>query len=596
MENVAAEGFVRRMRVAQGVEPADLVVRGAVVVDVYTGELHADWAIAAAGDRIAYVGPPMEGLIGEGTSVVEAEGRYAVPGLLDGHTHLLGARYCPGAAIPYILASGTTTVITELAELASVAGLLGIQAGMEAVRDQPVKVFVTLPPLASCAPFMEDVAPDPQTYRELLRRPEVVGLGEVYWANLVLREDPRLVDLVHAALEAGKVVEGHAAGARGGRLAAYAAAGVTSCHEPITAEEVLERLRLGYHVMVREGKVRQELEAVASVWRDGTADLRRLCLVTDSVAADQLLEEGYVDHLLRKAVRLGMDPIRAVQAVTLNVAERFRLDHLVGGLAPGRYADLVLTPSLHDFRAEVVVANGRVVAENGRVLVPSRSPRYPEALYRTVSRACLLPPEALRVPAPQRQRTVRVRAIRMVTHLVTRETVVEVPADGGFVRIPPDADVAVAAAVDRVSEPGRAFVGLVQGLGMRRGGYATTMAWDAHCLVTVGRSPEDMALAIRRVVALGGGCAVVSDGAVRAELPAPVAGVVSTLPLEEVAQREREVDEALRTLGFSSPRPSLTVDVLTAAAIPHFKISERGYVRVRDGSVVGLWPEGEAPG
>ncbi|MDR7415447.1 MAG: adenine deaminase C-terminal domain-containing protein [Armatimonadota bacterium] len=591
MENVSAEGFARRMRVAQGLEPADLVVQGAVVVDVYTGELHVDWVIAAAGDRIAYVGPATEGLIGERTDVLEAAGRYAVPGLLDGHTHLLGARYCPEEAIPYILASGTTTVITELAEPASVAGLAGILAGMEAVRDQPVKVFVTLPPLASCAPFMEDVAPDPETYRELLRRPEVVGLGEVYWANLVLREDPRLVDLVRATLEAGKVVEGHGAGARGGRLAAYAAAGVTSCHEPITAEEVLERLRLGYHTMVREGKVRQEMGAVASVWRDGKVDLRRLCLVTDSVAAEQLLEEGYVDHLLRKAVRLGMDPVRAVQAVTLNVAEHFRLDHLVGGLAPGRYADLVLTPSLQDFRAEVVVANGRVAAENGRVLVPSRPPRYPEALYRTVSHACLLPPEALRVVAPQRQGAVRVRAIQMATHLVTRETVVELPVEEGTVRIPPEADVALVAAVDRVSEPGRAFVGFVQGLGMRQGGYATTMAWDAHCLLCVGRSPEDMALAIRRVVALGGGCAVVTGGEIRAELPAPVAGVVSTLPLEEVARRERAVDEALRALGFHSPRPSLTVDILTAAAIPHFKISERGYVRVRDGSVVGLWPE-----
>ncbi|MDR5710235.1 MAG: adenine deaminase C-terminal domain-containing protein [Armatimonadota bacterium] len=585
------EAVVRRMRVAQGLEPADLVVCGAVVVNVYTGELHPDSVIATSGDRIAYVGPPLEGLAGETTQVLDAEGRYAVPGLIDGHTHLLGARYCPEEALPYILASGTTSVVTELAELASVAGLLGIRAGMEAVRDQPVKVFVTLPPLAGAASFMEDVAPEVETYRGLMQRPEVVGLGEVYWGNLVLREDPRILELVWVAREAGKVVEGHGAGARGGRLAAYAAAGITSCHEPITAEEVLERLRMGYRTMVREGKVRQEMEAVAPVWREGGVDLRRLCLVTDSVAADQLLEQGYMDHLLRKAIRLGMDPVRAVQAVTLNVAEHFRLDHLIGGLAPGRYADFVLTPDLRDFRAEVVVANGRVVAEGGRALVPFRPPRYPEALYRTVPSACLVPPDALRVPAPGRKGAVRVRAIRMVTHLVTQEAVVELPVDGEAVRIPPDADVAFVAAVDRVSEPGRAFVGFVQGLGMRAGGHATTMAWDAHCLVAVGRSPEDMALAIRRVVEMQGGCAVTAQGEVLAELPAPVAGVVSTLPLGEVARREREVDRALRDLGVHSPRPSLTIDILTAAAIPHLKVSERGYVWVRDGRVVGLWPE-----
>ncbi len=587
-DQIAVQDVIWRMRVARGLEPADLVVQGCTVVNVYTGELHADSVIATAGSRIAYVGPAMDGLIGETTQVVNARGRYAVPGLIDGHTHLFGARYCPEEAIPYLLASGTTAVITELTELASVAGLEGILAGMEAVRDQPVKVFVTLPPLASAAPFMEDVAPPVEVYRELLGHPEVVGLGEVYWGNLVLREDPRLAALVLAALEAGKVVEGHGAGAREGRLAAYAAAGVTSCHEPITAEEVLERLRLGYHTLVREGKVRQELEAVSRVWQNRNVDLRRLCLVTDSMAAEQLLEEGYIDHVIRKAVQLGMDPVRAVQAVTVNVAERFRLDHLVGGLAPGRSADIVLTRSLEDFRAEVVIANGQVVAEEGKVLVPVRPPRYPESLYHTVPTDCALPAEAFQVSVPRGGRTVRVRAIRMVTHLVTQETTVELPVEGKTVRIPPEADLALAAAVDRVSDPGRAFVGFVEGLGLRAGGYATTMAWDAHCLLVVGRSPEDMALAVRRVVEVGGGCAVAVGGKIRAELPGPVAGVVSLLPLAEVARREQVLDDVLAELGFRSPRPSLTVDVLTAAAIPHFKLSERGYVRLRDGSVVGL--------
>ncbi|MCS7171905.1 MAG: amidohydrolase family protein [Armatimonadetes bacterium] len=509
------EAVVRRMRVAQGLEPADLVVRGAVVVNVYTGELHPDSVIATSGDRIAYVGPPIQGLTGENTQVLDAKGRYAIPGLIDGHTHLLGARYCPEEALPRILASGTTSVVTELAEPASVVGLAGIRAGMEAVRDQPVKVFVTLPPLACAASFMEDVALELEGVPGAPAAPRSRGtrggvLGEPRAAGGPADPGPCVT-----ALEAGKVVEGHGAGARGGRLSAYAAAGITSCHEPITPEEVLERLRMGYHTMVREGKVRQEMEAVASEWRESGVDLRRLCLVTDSVAADQLLELGYMDHLLRKAIRLGMDPVRAVQAVTLNVAEHSRLDHLIGGLAPGRYADLVLTPDLRDFRAEVVVANGRVVAEDGKVLVSFRPPRYLEALCRTVPPACLVSPDALRVPAPGRKGSVRVRT----------------------------------------------------------GGYATTMAWDAHCLVAVGCSPENTALAIRLAVALGGGCAVVSRGEIRAELPAPVAGVVSTLPLEEVARRERAVDQVLRELGAGSPRPSLTVDVLTATAIPHFKIS-----------------------
>ncbi|MDR7461156.1 MAG: adenine deaminase C-terminal domain-containing protein [Armatimonadota bacterium] len=579
---------VELMRVAQGQEPADLVVTGGVLLDVYTGELLGDWIVAVKGERVAYVGPWLDGLVGSDTQVLDARGQVVVPGLVDAHTHLFGARYSPHAAIPHILAGGTTCVVTELSELAYVAGELGVRAALDALRGLPVKVYATLPPLAATAPHLERHAPSVDAYRELLRDPLVVGLGEVYWGNLVLREDRRLLELIELAHAVGKVVEGHAAGARGARLAAYAAAGVTSCHEPTTAEEVRERLRLGYHTMVREGKIRQELEAVAGLWRSADMDLHRLCLVTDSAGAREILEEGYMDAVVRKAVRLGVDPVAAVRAATLVPAERFRLDGEVGGLAPGRYADFSLVPDLREFHPTVVVSSGRVVARDGKPVVSVPPYRYPDELVRTL-RLQLPPVGAYRVRAPVARGTVRVRVVEMVTHLVTREGEADVLVHDGW--LVPDGDLCLVAVLDRQGD-GTPFVGFVRGFGLRRGACATSMAWDSPLLLAVGKSPEDLQCALTRLVSLGGGVVVCAGGEVLAELAAPVAGVVSVDPLEEVARREVQVDQALRGLGAVGPRPSLTVDVLAGLAIPHFRVCDRGYVRVRDGAILGLWPDG----
>lgn len=578
---------VELMRVAQGKVPADQVVRGGAVVNVFTGEVLRGWVVAIKGSRVAYVGPPMPGLEGPETQVLEAAGQVVVPGLVDGHTHLFGARYSPHAAAPYIAAGGTTSLVTETSELAYVAGEEGLRAALDALRNLPVRVYATLPPLAATLPHVEH-APHLHVYRELLQDPLVVGLGEVYWGNLVLREDPRLVELVEATHEAGKVVDGHAAGARGGRLAAYAAAGVTSCHEPIAAEEVVERLRLGYHTMVREGKIRQELEAVASAWRQGGVDLRRLSLVTDSAGAQEILHEGYLDAVVRKAVRLGMDPVAAVRAVSLAPAERFRIDGEVGSLAPGRYADFSLVPDLRDFRPSLVVMGGRVVARDGRPTVQAPTHDYPRGLLNSL-RAQIPSGETFRVPAPKNGGRVRVRVVELVTHLVTREGEARLPVREGEVR--PEGDTNLVAVLRRDGQ-GLPFVGFVRGFGLHHGACATSMAWDSPLLVAVGTSAEDVRGALHRLVALGGGVVVWAQGRVAAELAAPVAGVVCTDPLEEVARREMEVDRALRALGALGPRPSLTVDVLTALAIPHFRVCDVGYVHVRDGRVVGVWPEG----
>ncbi|MBI4491284.1 MAG: adenine deaminase [Chloroflexi bacterium] len=604
------------MEVALGRAPADLAIRNARVLNVFTGELLAGQDVATRGQHIAYVGPDARFAIGERTKVVEADGQTLLPGFIDGHTHL-ATRYGVEEFVRYAAPGGTTTVITELIELASVSGLQGITAMLDALVDQPIAFFGTLPPLAALAPFMEQPAPSLDQYRALLARDDVVGLGELPWGNLlrevlrpaqderppapgelveppaqVLRpaQDERLLELVVETQRAGRVAEGHSAGARGQRLVAYACAGIGSCHEPITAEEGLERLRLGLHWMAREGEIRRDLEAFAPLWREQRVDLRRFILATDSVGPRRLLEQGYLDQAVRRAIALGLDPIKAVQAVTLNVAEHYRLDHLLGAIAPGRRADLVLAPDLRDLRAGAVYSRGRLVARDGALVVEPRPTSFPRRMLVSVRRPRLLTPADFRVPAHGAARA-RVRAIELVTHLVTREAEVSLATEAGEVRPNPEQDVLKVAAIHRSGKSADLFVGFIRGFGLRAGALATSMAWDSQCMIVVGADERDMARAADRLIDVQGGAAVFAHGELLAEFQAPIGGIISPAPLPEIVRDPDAVARALRHQGSRLEDPLLAADVLTTAAIPHLRITERGYVRLKDGALLGLWLE-----
>lgn len=574
------------MDVALGTRPADTVIQNARLLNVFTGEFLPDQSVAIAAGRVAAVGDDLSGAVGPNTTIVPADGQTLIPGFIDGHTHLFASRYGIEEFLRHSVPGGTTLAISEITELGSIAGLEGIEAELEALRDQPIKLLATLPPLAALAPFMEGVAPSIDKYRELLDRPEIAGLGEVYWGNL-LRGDERLGALIESALEAGRVAEGHAAGARGAKLQAYACAGLSSCHEPITAEEGLERLRAGMHFMAREGEIRQDLEAIAPLWRK-PIDLRRMILVTDSVGPERLAEQGYLDHCVRKAISLGLDPAQAIQMVTLNVAEHFHLDQHVGSIAPGRCADLVLLPDEWTIRPTWVMSNGQIVAREGRLIVPTRATQFSDALNASVRLPRPLCPEDFAIPRPA-QSGCNARVVEMATGLVTREAEETFEPAHDPIEAEPERDLLKVAVINRTVGTGERFVGLLRGYGLRAGAVATTMAWDAQAMVVVGADDADMARAANRLVETQGGAAVVQGGRLVAELQAPIGGLLSREPLGQIVEAERAIQRSLAGLGCPWPKALLAVDVLTTAAIPHFRVTERGYVRVRDGALLPLW-------
>ena len=355
--------------VALGEQEADLVVRGVDLVNVYTREVLKGYSVATKGKWIAYVGPDASHTIGPGTKVIDGAGRALIPGFVDGHTHMLYYA-SPQEFLRYVMRGGTTTIITELMELTFPLGYKGILGYLDSLRDQPIKIFSTVPPSVTLSRHAAAKAPTLAQLLELLKRDDVLGVGEGFWQE-VLRGERNFPALSAEARALGKTSEGHAAGCRGQRLAAYLNYGVSSCHESVSAEDVVERLRFGISTMIREGSIRKELEAIAKI-KDLGLDLRRAVLVTDGADPRDLVEKGYLEHVVQRAIDAGFDPVLAVQMASLNVAEHFRLDGVLGGIAPAKYADMVLIPDLRTIKAEVVISNGVVIAQDGKLLVEPR--------------------------------------------------------------------------------------------------------------------------------------------------------------------------------------------------------------------------------
>lgn len=572
--------------VALGEEKADLVIRGGDVVNVYTGEILKGWSVAAKGEWIAYVGEDAGHTIGPETQVIEAAGKMVIPGLIDGHAHVAHTHAALDEFLKYVIRSGTTTLITETLDFCFALGYEGIVDFLDSVQNQPIKIFATAPstPANGQSDYVGVITP--AQFRRLLDREDILGLGESNWVRAV-RGDNRLLKLFAETLSRGKRLEGHSAGARGNKLVAFAATGNSSCHEAITADEALDRLRLGMHVMIREGDVRSDLAAIAAV-RGRGIDFRRLALTTDGIGARHLLDHGYLDEAVRKAIVLGFPPIAAIQMVTLNVAEHFGIDTIVGGIAPGKYADMVVTPDLKTLVPEYVISNGKLVAREGKLLVRPLRHAYPPAARRTVRlpRKFTARDFIIRVKGSADEVTCRV--IDLGNGIANKEALVSMPVIQGELKSDTDRDILKLAAIDRITNSGKMFVGLVRGFGLKWGAFAATAAWDVANVLVAGASERDMAGAVNRIRELQGGSVVFADGKVLAELPMPIAGQISDLRMEAIAERLEAIQKELERMGCRLPYAHLMLNTLTTTIVPALRISTDGLLGIREGQVLDL--------
>lgn len=571
------------METALGRAPADLAFVNASVLNVYTGEMLADCAVCTRGKWIAYVGDNPGPIIAETTQVVDARSRVLIPGLIEGHAHLAWL-YSPAEFLRCAIAGGTTTLVTETMEIFPVAGYDGVIDFLNSLREQPIKILASAPALISISRTAR--SRDRQALFRLLARDDVLGLGESYW-QAVLQGPDEILPLFQEARRLHKTLEGHSAGASGRKLAAYAAVGISSCHEPISAAEVLARLRLGLTVMIREGSIRRDLQAISAI-KDSAVSLRRLTLTTDGVEPKDLIERGFMEYVVQKAIDCGFEPLSAIRMATLNVAEHFRIDHLVGGIAPGRYADMLLVPETSRIVPELVVSNGRIVAEAGRLLAAPRLHRFSAKSRNSVHLPRqLLPSDFSILTGAAAQVTVRV--IELVTDLVTKEARETLAAAGGELRAEPARDLLKVAAVDRRHVPGRCFTGLIRGFGLADGAIAASGAWDSSDIVAVGARETDMAAAVNRIRELQGGAVVCCRGRILAEIALPLMGIISELPVKDLAVKVDALNASLRQLGVRLKNPLLTLVTLTGAAIPYLRICEEGLVNLKDGRTQGIF-------
>ncbi len=557
--------------VGRGHKEPDLVVKGGTIVDVFSEELYtAD--VAVSGPLIAGIGSY------DGPHAIDATGKLVCPGLIDGHVHVESSMVTVPEYGKAVVPRGTTSVIIDPHEIANVMGSDGILYMLKASKYNPLSVFVMLPSSVPSTPFettgAELTAVDLLPF---LSDQWVLGLGEVMNFQGLLEADATILDKVRVSSHGP--IDGHAPGLSGKDLAAYVAAGIRSDHECTTKQEALERLRLGMYVMIREGSSSRNMDDLLPIVNGATSS--RCILVTDDKTPSDLLEEGHMDHLIRRAVCAGVPLARAARMASLTAAQRFGL-HRLGAVAPGYRADLVVAES-PEFQARTVVKNGVVVAEDGALVQQVIAPR--PSLRASVNVAWL-EQENFAVQA----RGSRMRVIGLVPdQIITRSLVMEPSVEEGCVVSDPERDLCKLAVVERHHASGNVGRCIVQGFGLKRGALASSVAHDHHNLIVVGACDADMLAACVEVVRMQGGIAVAVDGSVVARLPLPVAGLMSEDPLEKVRTELDCVDEAARELGATGRSPSSVLSFLALPVVPALKLTDRGLVDVERFEIVDLF-------
>ena len=557
----------RRLAVARGDEPADTVVRGGRVLCVFTREwLDADVAIVDG--VIAGIGEY------DGAEVIDATGRYVVPGLIDAHMHLESVKLLVDEFARLVLPLGTTAVVADPHEIANVLGTDGVHWLLDFCAELPLDVYFMA---SSSVPASRFESPrralNEGDLQGLLRRRRVLGLAEMMnFPGVIAGYEDELTKL---GLTGATHVDGHAPGVVGKQLNAYAAAGIRSDHETLTVEEGRERLRAGMWVLIREASMARNLLALLPLVEEyGTS---RIAFCTDDKDPDDIAEKGHINGMVRDAVVAGIAPEDALVLGSLNPALWHGLDHL-GALAPGYQADVLVLPDLESFQPEVVLKRGRPVEEIARSEVP-------EWVKHTV-RIGPVAAERFRIAWPDESKA---RVIGLVPDQVVTESLVEEPTvrDGEAVA-DPSRDLAKIAVIERHLGTGQVGLGFVRGFGLERGALGSTVAHDAHNLVVVGMNDADMGRVVERLGELGGGIVAVDEGEVLAELPLPVGGLLADLPLAEVVERSRACTEAAERLGCRGATPFLTMSFLALSVIPSLKITDRGLVDVERFQLVPL--------
>lgn len=580
--------------VAQGIEKAELVIINAKLVNVCTAEILPDTGVAVSCGRIAMVGD-VSHCIGPNTTVIDAEGQYLAPGFLDGHIHVESSMLSAGEYARAVMPHGTVGIYMDPHEICNVLGIEGVLCLMEDAEGTPLKAMLTTPSCVPAVPGFEDTGSfvDAGMVAHTMEWQRTVGLGEMMNFPGILGSTDHAHNIVGETLKAGKIVTGHySLPEKGPGLNAYIASGVRCCHESTRAEDALAKMRLGMYAMLREGSAWHDLHEVARAITGHEVDSRFACLISDDTHPHTLLSKGHLDHILRRAVEEGIDPVTAIQMVTINCAQCFQMDHELGSVTPGKCADMVLLKDLKSMEVIRVFIDGDQVAENGRVTVDIDHYEYPEWATHSMHIKDVITADTFAVEAPADADSVRIRAIEVISARVgDYERLAELPVKNGRLESDTEQDLLKTFVFERHHETGKFGVGFVKGFGIKSGAMASTVAHDAHNLLVIGTNDADMALAANTLIECGGGMVTVRDGKVLGCAPLPIAGLMNDKPVEEMAELVSGLEDAWKEIGCSMPSPFMTMALIPLACLPELRLTDRGLVDCRTFQFVPLIAE-----
>ncbi len=572
--------------VAMGRKPADLVIRNGQWVSVQTGEIIPGTDIAIVEGHIAYVGEDARHTIGKKTKVINANGRYLVPGLLDGHMHVESGMVTVTEFVRAVAVRGTTGMFIDPHEIANIFGLKGVKLMVDEAAKQPIHVWVQMPSCIPSSPGFETPGASigPKEVAQVMKWPGIIGLGEMMNFSGVFHGDEKMLAEMSITHAAGKTIGGHYASPDLGLpFHGYVAGGAEDDHEGTQLEDAVERARQGLKTMLRYGSAWHDVASQVGAITKMGLDSRRFILCTDDSHAQTISREGHMDRVLRHAISEGLDPVTALQMMTINTAEHFGLTKELGMIAPGRWGDVLLVKDLRNFKPDVVIAKGQVIAEHGLLTVQLPAFKYPTWATNSVHLKKEIQAEDFILRAPEgRKGKVKANVIGVIENQApTRHVVMQVPVKDGEVKADIKKDLAKVAIVKRHKGTSGVTMGLVTGFGFtEKCAIASTFAHDSHQMIVVGTDDENMAFAANKLAEVSGGQVVVRNGKVLGLVELRIAGLMSTERAEVVAKKVASVLGGFRFCGCKLNNPNMQLSLLALVVIPELRISDKGLVDV----------------
>ena len=566
-----------------GDKKADLVLKNCNLLSVYTREIIPKIQISIIGERIAYVGPDASHTLGSKTKVVDVKNQYVSPGFADPHLHI-DQFVLPSEFAKKALLCGVTSLFSDPIDVVSATGYKGFQEFLRLGENLPIRIFQVVPGgLPVDAKFSNSKSLTLSQEKSAIKHPHVLGMGEVFsWTKVTLR-DPKTMKSLSAMLECDCIINGHTAGASEKKLNAYVSSGILSCHEPINFDQVLERLRLGMWIMIREGSIRRDLkEIIPRVLSHGTY-LNRLMFCSDGLDPLDISKFGHIDYCIRESIKLGLDPIDAVTMASKNNFDYYNMGKDLGGIAPGKLADILIFDDLKSFKPTKVFVGGKLIISNGRFVIPIKKKPIPSWIKKTVKLKNFSKNDFL---IKSKKKNVLANTIFMQSEIITKIGSSELQSIDGNVSASLNSDVWKVAAFDRIHGTNRHSIGFLENFGAEIGAFASTWSFHENDLIVIGSNDSDMAIASNHLIKNQGGIVVVKSGKILASLPLPFAGIVSTDSFEKVSSNFEKINNSIIDSGCKFSRPHLIPLFLPFLALPSVRILSSGIVDVKKRSYI----------